>query len=216
MATPFGGGGGGLPLGDLGSGISGALRDANGHNGDRDTADPLKDPNTTTRPASGDGTAPKADTARDADHDSTRPAASTGTGTSAPAAGPGQNPPGAPADTAVELPDGTTQTVTSAVAKAGREILAGASIDDAYPAAGIQLPPLGAPVTTPVSPAHLQFGDIGQYSDRRVMALGPNKVWVNGQVIPLEQLQTGPNFLGWQHPAAPAAAAPVTTLAATR
>ena len=60
-----------------------------------------------------------------------------------------------------------------------------------------------------MSPSRLVFGDIGQFTDHRVMALGDNKVWVNGQVTPLEQLQTGPNFLGWEHTAA---AAPAQTM----
>ena len=57
--------------------------------------------------------------------------------------------------------------------------------------------------------------DIGQFTDHRVMALGDNKVWVNGQVTPLEQLQTGPNFLGWEHPVAPAPVQTAVTTSAT-
>lgn len=88
-------------------------------------------------------------------------------------------------------------------------------LDDAYRQAGINLSPAGAPVTAPVSPSRLIFGDIGQFTDHRVMALGDDKVWVNGQVTPLEQLQTGPNFLGWEHPAAPAPAQTVVATSAT-
>lgn len=89
-----------------------------------------------------------------------------------------------------------------AVAKAGRAVLEGANINDAFQQAGIPLSPPGTPVTAPVSPSRLAFGDIGQYTDHRVMALGGSKAWVNGQVAPLEQLETGPNFLGWEHPPA--------------
>ena len=122
----------------------------------------------------------------------------------------------APADTTVKLPNGATVTADSAaLAKAGRAVLEGAPVDDAYRQAGINLSPAGAPVTAPVSPSRLVFGDIGQFTDHRVMALGDNKVWVNGQVTPLEQLQTGPNFLGWEHPAAPAPAQTVVTTSAT-
>ncbi len=214
---PLGGAGGGLPPGDLGSGIGGALRDATSH--PRDAADPLKDPATSSKPSTGDGATAKPDAteaSHDGGHDPAQQAAGAGGGTTTPPAGAGQTPGPVPADTTVKLPDGTTQTATSvAVARAGRAVLDGASIEDAYPAANIQLPPLGSPVTAPISPGHLQFGDLGQYADHRLMALGANKVWVNGQVTPLEQLQTGPNFLGWQRLSAPASPAPTTALAAT-
>lgn len=209
---PFGGGGGGgLPLGDLGSGIGGALRDGTYHDRDRDhdDADPLRDhPAPGTKPA-GEGAASKGDGTHQGDP-TTEPAAGAGGAGTTPVAAAGQTPPaGQPADTSVKLPDGRTRIASNvALAKAGRQVLEGASIDDAFPAAGIQLPPLGSPVTAAISPGRLQFGDIGEYSDHRVMALGDNEVWVNGQVTPLEQLQTGPNFLGWQRLPAPAGPPP--------
>jgi Domain of unknown function (DUF4226) len=208
--TPFSGGlGGGVPLGDLGAGIGSAIRDAGAHGDSADKADDLKDPMQTRSHASKSDGSEKPDQLKDppTSGQDTKPAA--GPGTTAPAsaaAGPAQAPPpGAapPPDTTVKLPDGSTVTVDNpAVAKAGRAVLGGASIDDAYQQAGIPLSPPGSPVTAPVSPSRLAFGDIGQYTDHRAMALGGSKVWVNGQVTPLEQLETGPNFLGWERPSA--------------
>ena len=77
------------------------------------------------------------------------------------------------------------------------------------------LSPPGSPVTSAVSPGRLAFGDIGQYTDHRVMALSGSKVWANGQVTPLEQLETGPNFLGWERPPPAPSAAPMFTASAT-
>lgn len=207
---PFGGGmGGGIPLGDLGSGIGSAIHDAGSHSGDpADKPDELKDPvQTKSDAAKTDESAP--DQLKDPPTSSMDTKGAAGPGTAAPTgadAAPAQAPATAPAETTVKLPDGNTVTVDNpAVAKAGRAVLEGASIDDAYQQAGIALSPPGSPVTAPVSPSQLAFGDIGQYTDHRVMALGGAKVWVNGQVTPLEQLETGPNFLGWEHPpAAPA------------
>jgi Domain of unknown function (DUF4226) len=224
MMPMGGGGGGGLPLGDIGSGIGSAIRGATdvGKDSATDPARELKDPalgekhadteksdddgevkcppagaKPETKPAGTEGASPSQEV-------------SAGTGQVAPAGQP------ASADTTVKLPSGATVTADSAaLAKAGRAVLEGAPVDDAYRQAGINLSPAGAPVTAPVSPSRLVFGDIGQFTDHRVMALGDNKVWVNGQVTPLEQLQTGPNFLGWEHPAAPAPAQPVVTTSAT-
>lgn len=207
---PFGGGlGGGVPLGDLGAGIGSAIRDAGTHEDSADRADDLKDPVQTRSHTSKTEGSEKPDQLKDppSSGQDTKPAA--GPGTAAPAsaaAGPAQAPPPAvapPPGTTVKLPDGSTVTAdNAAVAKAGRAVLDGATINDAYQQAGIPLSPPGTPVTAPVSPSRLAFGDIGQYTDHRVMALGGSKVWVNGQATPLEQLETGPNFLGWERPSA--------------
>ncbi|KMV22052.1 DUF4226 domain-containing protein [Mycobacterium heckeshornense] len=203
--SPFGGGmgGGGLPIGDLGSGIGSAIRDAS------HTSDPVSDD---THEAHKATDAALKDLAVD-EHPETKPAGTQGATPAQEAnAGGGQvnpsaqQPPGAPGppDTTVKLPSGGTVTAENpAVAKAGRAVLDGASVDDAYRQAGITLSPPGSPVTAPVSPSRLMFGDIGQYTDHRVMALGDNKVWVNGKETPLEELETGPNFLGWEHPSIP-------------
>jgi hypothetical protein len=216
--TPFGGGlGGGVPLGDLGAGIGSAIRDADTQGNFADRPDDIKDPVQTRSHASESDVSEKPDQLKDpptSDPD-TNPAAGPG-GAIEPAgaaAGPAQTtpPPAPPPDATIQLPDGSTVTVgNAAVAKAGRAVLDGAAINDAFQQAGIALSPPGAPVTAPVSPSRLAFGDIGQYTDHRVMALDGSKVWLNGQVTPLEQLETGPNFLGWERPPA----VPVTGSAA--
>lgn len=209
----FGGGGGGL--GDLGDAIGSALRDP-GHDSADEASDehaaPLKDPSDPQ--SSGDKSQNGTQQAgNQGDNNSgTGGAQNAGNGTPAPpaAAAPGQVP---AASTQVELPDNSVRTADSpAIAQAGRAVLGGGDIDEAYSAAGLQLPPVGSAVSAPVSPSRLQFGDIGQYTDHRVMALGKDTVWINGQVTPIDQLDTGPNFLGWAHatattsPAVPAAA----------
>lgn len=217
-------GGGGLPLGDIGSGIGSAIRGGTdaGKDSATDPAGDLKDPalgdkHGGTEKSDDDGAVKdppagaKPETKPAGTEGATPPQEVTaGTGQVAPTGQP------APVDTTVKLPNGATVTTDSAaLAKAGRAVLEGMPVDDAYRQAGINLSPAGAPVTAPVSPSRLVFGDIGQFTDHRVMALGDNKVWVNGQVSPLEQLQTGPNFLGWEHPAAPAPAQTVVTTSAT-
>lgn len=209
---PFGGGlGGGLPLGELGSGIGSAIRDTGTHGDPADNAGELTDSDPITSHRSKSAALQNPDQLEDppTTGPDTKPAA--GAGAAAPAgaaAAPAQAPPppDPPPDTTIKLPDGSTVTVDNpAVARAGRAVLEGANINDAFQRAGIALPPPGTPVTAPVSPSRLAFGDIGQYTDHRVLALGESKVWVNGQVTPLEQLETGPNFLGWEHPPATSA-----------
>ena len=202
MMPPFGGGmgGGGVPLGDLGSSIGGAIRDALHGSENTDKPDDLKDrPSAKTDPPQGHDTG-KPEPLKDQQGDQrSRPSAGPASAPAAPAA---DAAPAPPPDTSVRLPDGTSVSADSpALAKAGRAVLAGANIDDAYQQAGITLSAPGTPVSSPVSPSQLVFGDVGQFTDHRVMALGAGKVWVNGQVSPLDQLDTGPNFLGWEHPA---------------
>ncbi|MBY0440585.1 MAG: DUF4226 domain-containing protein [Mycobacteriaceae bacterium] len=210
---PFGGGlGGGLPLGDLGA----AIRYGGAHGDPTDKPDDLKDPAQTRSPAAKSDGSEKPDQLTDPTTSSPdtklsteqQPTASAGS-----TAAPAQAPPAAAAqDATVKLPDGSTVRVdNSAVAQAGRAVLQGVNINDAFQQAGIPLSPPGTPVTAPVSPSRLAFGDIGQYTDHRVMALGGSKVWLNGQVTALEQLETGPNFLGWEHPATAPAASVVAT-----
>ncbi|WP_232526888.1 DUF4226 domain-containing protein [Mycobacterium intracellulare] len=216
-AIPSLGGGGGL--GDLGSAIGGALRDGSHDPGlaSDEHADPLKDPSGshTSDDKSQGGTQPAAlHDPGDKDKGDKAGTENAGSGStpppSAPAA-PGQTP--APS-TQVQLPDQSVRTAANgALAQAGRAVLSGDSIDDAYAAANLQLPPLGSPVSSPMAPSRLQFGDVGQYTDHRVMALDKDHVWLNGQVTPIDQLETGPNFLGWTHVSAPTAT--TVTAAAT-
>lgn len=132
----------------------------------------------------------------------------------APASAPGAPTPPADAAKTVTLPDGTPVTAPNEqAANATRAVLAGQSVTDAYKAQGIDIPPPGAPVTTPVDPSHLQPGDIARFESRPpVMALGNGKVWMDGQVQPLSALGSSGDFLGWSKPAAPTA---VTTHAVT-
>lgn len=209
----LGGGGGGL--GGLGDALGSALHDGGSHHSDgddpNDHAGSLKDPSLSNGDKSQSGAQPASD---QGNNSGTANGQNAGAGSAAPppaAAAPGQVP---AASTQVQLPDNSTRTADSpAMAQAGKAVLGGGDIDDAYSAAGLQLPPIGAAVSTPVSPSRLQFGDVGEYSDHRVMALGNNTVWINGQVTPIEQLETGPNFLGWTHPTT--APSPTVTTAAT-
>lgn len=214
----FGMPGGGLPLGDLGSGLGSAIRDARSA---EDTG--LKDPpNTLAEKVESKEGSPSGP-------EETKPAgvqgaggtgekAAAGTGQVTPVSTPEQTLEGQPAaDTVVKLPSGATADAGSALlAKAGRAVLDGTPIDDAYRQSGVNLSPRGAPVTAPVSPSKLVFGDIGQFTDHRIMALGDNRVWVNGREMTLNELQTGPNFLGWERPVVPAAQSqPVLKTSAT-
>lgn len=221
MMPAMGGGGGGLPLGDIGSQIGSAIRGG--------AADGPKDP--LTDPALNEQHADhKADTKDNQSGDlkdppvgenknaSTNPAAGPASTTmpNAPEAQTGQATPAAPPveDLKVKLPSGDTVTAdNAAIAHAGRDVLAGKPIDDSYRNAGLTMSPPGAPITkNMVSRSEgLVFGDIGQFTDHRVMALGEDKVWENGREIPLKDLSVGPTFLGWERPQAPQ---PVATAAA--
>ena len=197
------GGGGGLPLGDLGGAIGGAIHDATARN-PRDATSEIAEPSN--------------DENAEHDHDNkqpeegAKPASDKGTVAAQPgngeqpqpvAAGSGQVEPPAQAqpDVSVKLPDGETVTADSPqLAHAGRLHLEGASLEDAAGQAQVNLLPAGAPVTEPVSPKQLHFGDYAQFTDHRVMALSPSKVWLGGQVTNIDQMPTGPNFLGWARP----------------
>ncbi len=198
----FGLPGGGMPLGDLGSGLGSAIRDARSA---EDTG--LKDPPTKQVSSKEGAQSPetKPAGAQGGDGSADKPAA--GTSQVTPVSTPEQTPQGqAAADTVVKLPSGATAAVGSAaLAKAGRAVLDGTPIDDAYRQAGVNLSPRGAPVTAPINHRQLVFGDIGQFTDHRIMALGDNQVWVNGREIAVDELPTGPNFLGWERPVVPAA-----------
>jgi hypothetical protein len=221
MMPATGGGGGGLPLGDIGSQIGSAIR-GGAADGPKD---PLTDPAVNQQHSDH-----KADTKDNQNDDikdppvgenknaPTNPAAGpAGTTTpNAPEAQTGQaTPASAPVDDLkIKLPSGETVTAdNAAIFHAGRDVLAGKSIDDAYRNAGLTMSPPGAPITkNMVSRSEgLVFGDIGQFTDHRVMALGEDKVWENGREVPLKDLRVGPTFLGWERPQAPQ---PVATAAA--
>jgi hypothetical protein len=113
------------------------------------------------------------------------------------------------ANTDVKLPDGTTTHAPNVqAANAARAALSGANPADAYQQAGVTLPPPGTPILNPVAPGDLQPGDIGMWKDHQVMALGDNKVLVNGQVQPDSSIASSPDFLGWMRPTQASSAPP--------
>jgi hypothetical protein len=205
----FGGGGG---LGDLGGAIGGAIKEAASARPSEDPAEAFKDdplaatPDGPEQDNSGDER-PDDAAADDAktDDPATEPAAAKPADGAEPqpvAAETGRVPPAQPGpDVSVKLPDGSTVAAESPqLAHAGRLVLDGASLDDAAGQAQITVLPPGAPVHDPVSPSQLKVMDYAQFTDHRVMALGNGKAWLNGQVTPVEEMPTGPNFLGWARP----------------
>jgi len=227
MMPGMGGFGGGGGLGDLGGAIGGAIKEAASTRPPEDPAEALKDDPLAATPDGPEQDNPKdekpdeaaADDAK-TDDPATEPAAAKPADGAPPqpvAAETGQVPPAQPGpDVSVKLPDGSTVTAESPqLAHAGRLVLEGASLDDAAGQAQITVLPPGAPVHDPVSPSQLKMMDYAQFTDHRVMALGDGKVWLNGQVTPVEDMPTGPNFLGWARPQIQAApAAPAATVLA--
>lgn len=104
--------------------------------------------------------------------------------------------------TAVTLPNG--QVVEAGSEKAAgvlRSVMTGSSVTDAFKGAGVDLPPPGTPVTSPVAPSALTPGSVGHFQAREpVLAMGNGKVWLDGQVQPLSALGSSPDFLGWSSP----------------
>ena len=206
-------GGGGLPLGDLGGAIGGAIKEASARTPE-DRAevfddDPLGAKPTDTPESTSAEETPEDDEASAGEEpdevpDTVPAAAKPGDGEPPlpTAAEAGQVPAAQPGpDVSVELPDGSNVTASSPqLAHAGRLVLDGASLDDAAGQAHITVLPPGSPVSEPVSPSQLKLMDYAQFTDHRVMALGDGKVWLNGQVTPVEDMPTGPNFLGWARP----------------
>jgi len=115
-----------------------------------------------------------------------------------------ESPPAGP--TTVTLPDGETVTAASpqlaAVIKAAA---GGMPIADAFQQQGITIPPPGTVVADPIDPPRVIPGDIGIFPDRHALALGPGKALLDGQIQHIATV-SGPSFLGWEHPPAPATA----------
>ncbi|MEX3770314.1 DUF4226 domain-containing protein, partial [Mycolicibacterium fortuitum] len=181
-AIPSFGGGGGGGLSDLGPAIGSALRDA-GANDPADKSDEDK-PSELKDQLAGK---PDEDKPGELEDQQTTPAGNNqqaGQPTE-----PGQPPvagaaPPAPApDLTVKVEGlGDIKVDNPALANASREVLAGGNVHDAFNRFNIPIPPPGTPVTdNAVSPGKTVFGDIGQYTDHQIMALGDNKAWVNGQ-----------------------------------
>lgn len=228
MMPGMGGFGGGGGLGDLGGAIGGAIKEAaSARPPEDDPAEALKDDPLAATPDGPEQDNPEDEKSDEAaaddaktDDPATEPAAAKPADGAQPqpvAAETGQVPPAQPGpDVSVKLPDGSTVTAESPqLAHAGRLVLEGASLDDAAGQAHITVLPPGAPVNDPVSPSQLKMMDYAQFTDHRVMALGNGKVWLNGQVTPVEEMPTGPNFLGWARPQIQTApAAPAATVLA--
>lgn len=110
-----------------------------------------------------------------------------------------------PGEQTVALPDGTERTVaSSALAAAVNDVLDGVPWREAYQRAGLSYPAVGEPPGPAESPS-VDFGDIGQFTDHQVIALGDGKVMVaDGAVVDMSDVDTsGSSFLGWFHPPAP-------------
>jgi murein DD-endopeptidase MepM/ murein hydrolase activator NlpD len=119
-------------------------------------------------------------------------------------AAPATAPAVAPVDAgrSVVLPDGTPVTASNEKAAAAtRAVLGGTDVTAAYQAQGVQIPPPGTPVTSPVDPSRLEPGDIARFEGRPpVMAAGNGKVWMDGQLQPLSAMGSAEDFLGWSRP----------------
>jgi hypothetical protein len=216
----LGGLGGGSPLDGLG-GLAGAaspLADLASGLGTQGS-DQRSAPSSDDTEKAGD----KTDPATDKDSpDKTEPATSTDT-TAAPASQPhpGEHPPdgqpGQPpapvvtpagASPTVTLPDGSTaQARSPQAAQAVRDWLGGGTVDSSYRQNGITLPPVGTPVTHGVPPTQLQCGDVALFKDHYAPVLSSVKGYLNGAVVPLSQVTSSPDFLGFIDPTAAAAAA---------
>jgi Domain of unknown function (DUF4226) len=226
MLPALGGLGGGAPtspldglagLGGAASPLAGLASQPGEHGGNDRPADNSDD----SPPRAKDAKNSKEDKADPAQADTTPPAG----GQPQPAGQQGQNPtaggeppspvvPPAAASATVKLPDGSTATARNPqTAEAIRDYLAGETVDASYRKNGIELPPLGTPITHPVDPSRLTCGDLAMFKDHYVPALSSVKAYLNGQVVPLGSVASSPDFLGWIDPTAPvtgtlAAAAP--------
>ncbi|MEZ0382962.1 DUF4226 domain-containing protein [Mycobacterium sp. pW045] len=100
----------------------------------------------------------------------------------------------------VTLPDGATTTVADPRLAAAMQAAAqGTPVAEAFRRQGIDIPPPGTPVLSPVDQAQLRPGDIGVLTDRHALSVGNGKALLDGQLHLAANLR-GPGFLGWQHP----------------
>lgn len=111
--------------------------------------------------------------------------------------------------TPVTLPDGETVTAANPqLAAAITVAVGGTPIAEAFQQQGMTLPPPGTAVPSPIDSLRVAPGDIGMFTDRHALALGPGKALLDGQIQHIATV-SGPSFLGWEHP--PASNAAVTT-----
>ncbi|MDP7723089.1 DUF4226 domain-containing protein [Mycobacterium sp. TY814] len=123
---------------------------------------------------------------------------------------PGAQHPEPPAEgpTTVTLPTGETVTAASPqLAAAIKAAAGGTPIAEAFQQQGMTIPPPGTAVSVPLDPSRVEPGDIGMFTDRHALALGGSKALLDGQIQHISTV-TGPSFLGWQHPPAPATQTP--------
>lgn len=112
------------------------------------------------------------------------------------------------ASSTVELPDGSTaQARTPQAAQAVRDWLSGGTVDASYRQNGMTLPPVGTPVTDGVPPTQLHCGDVAMFKDHYEPVLSSVKGFLNGNVVPLSQVTSSPDFLGFIDPTAAVSAA---------
>ncbi|MDD4868803.1 MAG: DUF4226 domain-containing protein [Mycobacterium sp.] len=117
--------------------------------------------------------------------------------------------------TPVTLPDGETVTAASPqLAAAIKAAVGGAPIAEAFRQQGMTIPAPGTAVTDPIDPLQLAPGDIGIFTDRHALALGPGKALLDGQIQHIATV-SGPDFLGWEHPPASTTGATEPTEPAT-
>jgi hypothetical protein len=110
--------------------------------------------------------------------------------------------------TTVTLPDGETLTAASPqLAAAITAAVGGTPIAEAFQQQGMTIPPPGTAVPSPIDSLQVAPGDIGMFTDRHALALGPGKALLDGQIQHIATV-SGPSFLGWEHP--PASNAAVT------
>lgn len=207
-------------LGDLGSVLGDAIHSGNGHNDDggphpADKSDKSDDKGGNKKsdqhPQKNDqsGQTTSQISGQDPQNGQQQPGA-------APAATP---PPPPPAPSLVKRPDGSSaMAVSPAVASAASAHLGGASIEDAYKAAGITLPPPGTQIKdTLPSLSMAQVGDLAVFKDKYVMLLGDNKIYLDGQEQPVSALAKLTGFMAFCHPPAsstPSVPAPASPPAA--
>lgn len=199
------------PLADLASGLG----NQGGHDRPADTSDTTEKPDDKTDPVKDKDGSDK--TAPPTNNDTTTPPAANQQPTNGQ---PGQDPqngqPGqppapvaapAPASPTVQLPDGSTaEARTPQAAQAVRDWLKGGTVDGSYRQNGITLPPVGTPVTNGVPPTQLHCGDVAMFKDHYEPVLSSVKGYLGGNVVPLSQVTSSPDFLGFIDPTKMAAA----------
>ncbi len=220
----FGGGGGGFDVGSItkpiGDAISAAAehgsKDESGEHGKDGKDDDGKDDHGKNPPAPQQQPPPQQPQTPQQPQPPVQPAP----GAPDPALTPPQP---SPPSTSVDLGDGTSATAEDVSrAEAGRAVLKGTPVTEAYRLNHLSHPPPGTVLTNNIPNDQLRLGDYAMYRDKLVFLLGQDK-WVDasGQVQPMRTLPQGTDFMGFGRPigvdtpaAAPAPGAPAPVSAA--